>query len=148
MGRTISLDLTEVQVAELKKGYRHGKSNSFRERCYMVLLKFEGLPTREIAKLVSVKSENQINKWIKIYKETHITQGLKGLYNKPGQGRKLIYSVATDAVSVEEIIKNERQRLKQAKLMIEEKTGKISSLKTLKRFLKNLTAPISGFVEE
>lgn len=147
MGRTLSLDLTEAQVGELKKGYRDGKSNSFRQRCYMVLLKSEGKATREIAKLVSVKSENQINKWIKIYKETYSSQGLKGLYNKPGQGRKPIFSSATDALTIEEIIKIERQRLSQAKQMIEEQTGKISSLKTLKRFLKSITAPTNGFAE-
>ncbi|GAB4499303.1 MAG: hypothetical protein OHK0019_36170 [Saprospiraceae bacterium] len=113
----------------------------------MVLLKFEGLPSKEISPIVGIKSQNQINRWVKRYQECYAELGLEALRNEPGQGRKTILDPEQDEDKVREAVKSERQRLSQAKRLVEEQTGKTFHLKTLKRFLKNLSADTSAFDE-
>lgn len=91
-----------------------------------------------IVPVVGIVSERSINKWVKRYSEL----GISGLRNLPGQGRKSIL----DESSIELVklsVQKERQRLSQAKHMIEEQLGKRFDLKTLKRFLKNLAVDIN-----
>lgn len=66
--------------------------------------------------------------------------GLQGLHTKPGQGRKPILDKEEDGARVKAAVKKERQRLRHAKAGLEGELGKEFSLKTLKRFLKNLSA--------
>jgi len=145
MGRKLSLHLSETQREELEAGYRNGRGHTFRQRCRMVLLKFQGLPSKEISPIVGIKSENQINHWVKRYQECYAELGLEALRNEPGQGRKTILDPEKDQDKVREAVKSERQRLSQAKRLVEEQTGKTFHLKTLKRFLKNLSADTSAF---
>lgn len=147
MGRKILLQLSETQREELEASYRHGRGHTFRQRCRMVLLKFEGLPSKAISPIVGIKSQNQINRWVKRYQECYAELGIDALRNEPGQGRKTILDPKQDRDKVREAVKSERQRLSQAKRLIEEQTGKRFHLKTLKRFLKNLSADTSAFGE-
>lgn len=62
-----------------------------------------------------------------------------GLITKPGRGRKSILNRAQDTAKVRQAVEQERQRLSQAKQILEEDLNKEFSLKTLKRFLKRLT---------
>lgn len=144
MGRKILLQLSETQREELEEGYRHGRSHTFRQRCRMVLLKYQGVPSREISPIVGIKSQNQINRWVKRYQECYAELGLAALRNEPGQGRKTILDPEQDEDKVRAAVQSERQRLSQAKRLVEEQTGKTFHLKTLKRFLKNLSADTSA----
>lgn len=147
MGRKILLQLNEAQREELEEGYRNGRGHTFRQRCRMVLLKFQGLPSKEISPIVGIKSQNQINRWVKRYEECYAELGIEALRNEPGQGRKTILDPERDQDKVRHAVQSERQRLSQAKRLIEEQTGKTFHLKTLKRFLKNLSADTSEFDE-
>lgn len=140
MGRKISLELSETQRDELENGYRNGGSHSFRQRCRIVLLKAQDKTSKEISPIVGIKSQNQINIWVKRYQEGYGELGLDVLRNEAGQGRKPILNLETDRDKVRQAVKAERQRLSQAKLIVEEQLGKTFHLKTLKRFLKNLSA--------
>lgn len=144
-GRKISLELSGAQREELESGYRNGQGHAFRQRCRMVLLKFQGMPSREISPIVGIKSQNQINHWVKCYQEYYAELGINALRNEPGQGRKPILDPVKDQDKVREAVKAERQRLSQAKRLLEEQTGKTFHLKTLKRFLKNLSADTNAF---
>ena len=144
MGRKILLQLSETQREELEAGYRNGRGHTFRQRCRMVLLKFQGLPSKEISPIVGIKSQNQINRWVKRYQECYPKLGLEALRNEPGQGRKTILDPEQDQAKVRDAVKSERQRLSQAKRLVEEQTGKTFHIKTLKRFLKNLSADTSA----
>ncbi|NUQ24024.1 MAG: helix-turn-helix domain containing protein [Saprospiraceae bacterium] len=144
MGRKILLELSETQREELEEGYRNGRGHTFRQRCRMVLLKFQGLPGKEISPIVGIKSQNQINRWVKRYQDCYAELGLESLRNEPGQGRKTILDPEQDEDTLREAVKSERQRLSQAKRLVEEQTGKTFHLKTLKRFLKDLSADISA----
>ena len=69
--------------------------------------------------------------------------GILGLQTRKGRGRKPILNVDTDTEVVKEAIKVERQRLTQAQNSISEQLNKEFSVKTLKRFLKSLSAGIN-----
>ena len=101
----------------------------------MILLKSESKTSKEVATLL-MTNEVSVNQWLARYKE----QGLEGLRTKHGQGRKPILNKATDEQKIKAVVKKERQRLKLAKAELESDLDKEFSLKTLKRFLKKLTA--------
>ena len=137
MGRIIKIELTDSQRQELEKGYRTGKSHSFRTNCQIVLLKSEGRKSDEIASFLG-SSEQKINRWLWRYK----LEGIQGLEIREGRGRPPILQIQHTA-SIKETVKRHRQRISQAKAELEKSIGKEFSQKTLERFLKNLTADIN-----
>lgn len=142
MGRTLKIHLTDFQKQELNTGFRNGSTHCFRERCRMVLLKSEGLTTREICNFVTVKSQGQINHWIKIYLTDYPKLGIAVLRNAEGQGRKPLFNSDTQTERIKELVKQERQKLSLAKAILEKEMGKPFHIRTLQLFLKSLTAAI------
>jgi transposase len=141
MGKKLQPSLRPEQVSELEHGYRHGKSHSFRLRCHLVLLKSEGHSSKFITGLSGYpKHQGSINTWVTRY----LKLGLAGLSNKSGQGRKKILDKTLHEERVKEIVKTERQRLSQAKSLIEKDLDVQMSKKTLTRFLKTLTGSINA----
>ena len=67
MGRNLKITLTATQRLELETTYRSGTSHALRQRCRMILLKSDGSATKNILPVVGIKSENEINKWVKRY---------------------------------------------------------------------------------
>lgn len=142
MGRTLTIHLTDLQKEELTSGFRNGSTHCFRERCRMVLLKSEGLTTKEICNFVTVKSQGQINHWIKIYLTDYPKLGISVLRNAEGQGRKPLFNSDTQTERIKELVKQERQKLSIAKAILEKEMGKPFHIRTLQLFLKSLTAAI------
>lgn len=140
MGRVLQIELNSEQKAELEKHYKQGASHSFRQRCRMVLLKSEGYLTKEICKIVGIKSENQINTWIKRYKTHYTDLGIDVLYNAEGQGRKQTFNAQTESERIKAVVQQERQKLSNAKSILEKELNKTFTLKTLQNFLKVLAA--------
>jgi putative transposase len=138
MGRTIKIDLTEHQRAELNHGYRTGATHVFRQRCHMVLRNADNRRSVDVAEIVGVCAHT-VNGWLWRYK----LGGISGLATQPGQGRRALLQVAEDAAAVRVAVTNHRQRLAQARAEVEEQLGKQFSDKTLRRFLKTLTVDIS-----
>jgi transposase len=81
-------------------------------------------------------NEISVNKWLDRYE----SEGIEGLTTKPGRGRKQVFDQMQDEAVVRAAVQKERQRLAQAKVILEKELNKRFSLKTLKRFLKSLTA--------
>ena len=134
MGKLRSIDLTTTDQKALEGAFRNGLSHAVRQRCQIVLLKSEGRTSKEVAGIVKVHYVS-VNSWLTRYEQA----GIDGLFTKPGRGRKSVLDKQTDATLVRKIVQNERQRLSQAKAQVEAQTGRTMSLKTLQRFLKNLT---------
>ena len=135
MGRKSKvIELTSDQQVELEKIYKQG-SRILSKRCHMILLNGQGQSCQKIADLLRTNRVS-VNKWLNRYEEA----GIEGLKTKKGQGRKPILNKETDELKVKNQVKKERQRLKNAKQEIEKELGKEFSMKTLKRFLKNLSA--------
>lgn len=136
MGRKSKIiDLTEAERTELEKGYRYSKSSNFSRRCHFVLLKSQGKTSLEIADIFGITIQ-PVNRWCNQYLE----RGIDGLQTKEGQGRKPILDKATDESIIKTTVQKERQRLKNAKEILETELEKSFSLKTLQRFLKTLAA--------
>lgn len=140
MGRKLAITLSDAQRSELEKGYRNGKSHAFRQRCQMILLKADGRFSKEIAKIVGIKSQKQINSWVKRYQAKYAEEGINILHNEAGQGRKQILDRQQEEMLIRQRVQQERQRLSKAKELLESDLNKKFSLMTLKRFLKNLSA--------
>jgi transposase len=145
MGRKLEIALTTAQREELENGYRNGKSHAFRQRCRMVLLKSEGRFSKDIAEMVGIQSQIQINQWIRRYQTGYAIQGIQVLHNQAGQGRKQKLDKSRDEAIVRQRVMGDRQRLSKAKELLESDLNKQFSLKTLKRFLKNLSADSNAF---
>lgn len=135
MGKPRIIELQPAQRQALEQAFRTDTSHAFRQRCQIVLFKSEGRTSKEVAQLVK-QHYVSVNAWLNRYQQG----GLNGLRTKPGRGRKALLHKETDATLVRQAVQNERQRLNQAKAQIESQTGRSMSLKTLQRFLKNLTA--------
>lgn len=54
MGKIKVIELSDEQRAELEKGYRNGKSHTFRRRCQLVLLKSEKHTSTEVAEVMGL----------------------------------------------------------------------------------------------
>jgi transposase len=135
MGKIRKIELSTEQLAELAAGIRTGKSHAYRQRCQLVMLKSEGRSSKEVAAIIKMNAIT-INNWLNRYE----LKGLAGLKTKPGRGRKLVLEPERDMGPVRWAVTQERQRLGQAKVLLEQQLGKEFSLKTLKRFLKKLSA--------
>lgn len=137
MGKIRGVEITQEQRRELERGYRLGKTHSYRMRCQVILLKSQGRTSKEVADMVKM-NQVTVNSWLNRYEK----EGIKGLTTKAGRGRKSVLDPEKDADKVRKAIQQERQRLGQAKLLLEQELDKEFSLKTLKRFLKKLSADI------
>ena len=136
MSRKIrQIELSKEERHVLNKGYSKGSRHAFRKRSHVVLLKAEGRPSKDIGRIVQMH-EVSVNHWLNRYE----AEGIAGLVTKEGRGRKPLLDEQQDATIVRDVITEERQRLKQAKELLEQKLNKKFSGKTLKRFLKSLTA--------
>jgi transposase len=135
MGKTRTIELSGGEKQALEEGYRSGKSHAFRKRCQLVLLKGQGRTSKDVGQIIGM-NHISVNNWLDRYQ----AEGILGLVTKPGRGRKPVLDQVQDAVKVRKAVEQERQRLSQAKQMLEETLDKEFSLKTLKRFLKKLNA--------
>lgn len=139
MGRVNTPVLTSTQRKELESGLKEGVSHSFRMRCQSVLLKSEGRTSKEVGSITGM-CHISVNSWLSRYK----SEGISGLYTRPGRGRKPVLSREEDKDSILEAIKANRQRMRTAKAEWEEKSGKNVSDSTFKAFLKSLADDING----
>lgn len=137
MGKTRIVILTDEQRQVLEKGYQNGNSHAFRKRCHIVLLKSEKRSSEEVSKILKM-SEPSVNTWLNRYE----SESIVGLFTKKGRGRKPILNIETEETVVRDAIKVERQRLTETQAIIAQKLNKEFSTKTLKLFLKSLSADI------
>lgn len=134
MGKTKVIELSKEQREELEKGYRMGKTHSFRQRCQMILLKSEKRTSQEVVNILG-SCEMTVNNWLKRYAQF----GIEGLQTRPGRGRKSILRVE-DLEQVKIRVKASRQKISTARAELEESLGKNFSASTLKRYLKKTVA--------
>lgn len=135
MGKKKIIELNAEQRGELEKGYRNGRSHTFRTRCQMILLKAENRTSLEIGEILGC-CEVVVNNWLKRY----LAEGIKGLETRPGRGRPPILSQqnAAHLKKVEAEIKKHPNSVKTVVARLEEDLGLEMSADTLKRFLKKM----------
>lgn len=130
MGRIKTIILSDEERQALKQGYLKGKTHSYRQRCKGILLKSEGKKSADVAAELECNAIT-VNNWLKRYQ----AEGLAGLTNREGRGRKPILTEADDAL-VREIVAKHRQKLSLARVKLEDALGKSFSEDTLRRYVK------------
>jgi transposase len=137
MGRVNTPILSSEARQALEKGYKTGTTHAYRVRCRTILLKSDGLKSKEVGKMVGM-SHVSVNSWLQRYK----LEGISGLFTKAGRGRKPIIDKTKDVEAILEAVKSNRQRLQTAKAAWEEKSKKSVSRDTFRTFLKVLADDI------
>ncbi|MBV9848831.1 MAG: helix-turn-helix domain-containing protein [Armatimonadetes bacterium] len=135
MAKIKTLTLSDEERTALDRAWRQGKTHDYRQRCLMVLQKAQGRRSKDVAAQLGC-CEPVVNTWVTRYQ----AEGLAGLANRPGQGRKSILQKDTDLAAVRQAVQASRQRLSQAKAELEQELGKGFSTLTLRRFLKKTVA--------
>jgi transposase len=135
------IKLSDVIKISLHQLHKTDKRHCVRQRSQIILLKADGFISASISKIVGY-NETTVNSWIKRFE----SQGIAGLYTTKGQGNKPIL-VKDDLAVVRASVIKERQRLSQAKILIEQELDKQFSQRTLNRFLKLMTVDINELEE-
>ncbi|GAB3508421.1 helix-turn-helix domain-containing protein [Emticicia fontis] len=143
MGRVLTIELIVEQKAELEHFYKQSTNHILRQRCQIILLKSANRKTSDICDIVGIKSQNQVNKWIKPYKKHYLALGIEILRNKEGQERKPIFDSENEAQLIKNVVISERQKLTNAKEIFEKELNKMFNIKTLRNFLKTLAGDIN-----
>jgi len=143
MGRVLNISITTEQRIELEKFHKLSDNHVLRQRCQIILLKSANRKTLDICEIVGIKSQNQVNRWINRYKSDYLQLGINSLRNIEGQGRKPVFDVKTEAEIIQKVVKTERQKLDNAKVILEKELNKSFNIKTLKNFLKALAGDIN-----
>lgn len=76
-------NLTEQEIAGLEQGRKTEGSYQFRDRCHSILLSYSGKSVAEISDFFSVRIQSVYSWYDRWGKE-----GISGLKNRSGQGRK------------------------------------------------------------
>ncbi len=139
MARIKHIELSETERKELEKGYRNGKTHSYRRRCQIVLLKSEKRSSKEVGALLGC-SHIIVNTWLKRYE----ANGMEGLKTKAGQGRKPILDAVEDLEAVKQAVTTNRKKLSVAKAELEEALNKNFSGRTLRRYVKKTVDAINA----
>lgn len=135
MGKPRVIQLSAAQRIELEQRYRTSSNSTISRRCHIILLKSQPRTSKEVAEIVGT-NQISVNQWLDRYE----AEGIEGLKTRPGRGRKALLDEKTDAEAIRKAVQKERQRLSQAKQILEEELDKSFSLRTLQRFLKSVNA--------
>ena len=122
--------LTAIERASLQAMNRHHRHAATRQRAHGVLLSSDGWSVKEITAILGVNRQS-VASWQHAWEQ----QGLCGLLDKPRGGRPPRLNAAEVELALE-LVNEEPRQLKKAVGMLEEKTGKTISTKTLKRLCK------------
>jgi transposase len=114
----------------LQRLYRQSRHHQVRQRAHCILLSTQDYSIAQLMEIFSVSRKTLYN-WFNNWE----TQGVLGLYNRPGQGRKR--TVNADQIKQIRIWGHQQPRqLKQVVQKIHEEWGISTSTETVKRVLK------------
>jgi transposase len=122
--------LNEAEIHTLSDMHRYHLSRRARMRAHSLLLSHQGLSIPHIARIYQV-DRRSLSSWIDRWQ----TQGLVGLYDHPGAGRRPTLS-ADEQQKVRQSLQQSPKDFKQVVQKLEQETTKRVSTKTIKRFRK------------
>ena len=127
--------LEETEIMTLREGHKNGQQYQFRNRCHCLLLSHEGHDMATLKTIFDVSHPTIMN-WF----NGGETNGIRGVVNQPGQGRKSILS-ANDQPLIKTKLQATPQQLKRVRHELKAEPNKDFSTKTLTRLLKSLVRP-------
>ncbi|HLM59721.1 MAG TPA: helix-turn-helix domain-containing protein [Pyrinomonadaceae bacterium] len=131
------VQLSEPELETLQQGHKNGSQFQFRNRCFCLILSSQGKTVPELAQFFDI-SRITIYSWFDAWE----TNGIGGLMNRKGQGRKPILSLQNpqQVAKVKSAVARNPQSVKSAVAELESALGLEMHPETLKRFLKNLVS--------
>lgn len=126
------ITINQDQVSMLERIYKHSKHKAVRTRAHFLILYSESYTMLELYKIVKVH-QNTVTNWLNSW----LSEGLVGLYNKPGRGRKRILT-DEEQRKIKQKVKQHPQKASLILPWIKTEFGKTISSQTLKRVLKSM----------
>jgi len=117
----------------LERIYRQSRHHQVRQRAHCLILASQGVKIEELMNIFSVSYKtiyNWFNRWE--------SEGMVGLYNKPGRGCKPTFN-SQQKERIREWAQQQPRQLKQVAQKLKEEWGITISTKTIKRILKTLS---------
>ncbi|XHX77169.1 MAG: IS630 family transposase [Stenomitos frigidus ULC029] len=126
-------EINPLSLKLLERIYRQSQHHQVRQRAHFLILAVQGVKVEMAMNLFKVSYKtiyNWLNRWE--------SEGMVGLYNKPGRGRKRTFNEAQEK-SIRAWAKQEPRQLKQVQQKIKETWGIDTSTETIKRILKTFS---------
>lgn len=126
-------EINPLSAKLLERIYRQSRHHQVRQRAHCLILASQGIKVEELIKIFKVSYKtlyNWFNRWE--------SEGMVGLYNKPGRGCKPTFNFEQKE-QIREWTKQEPRQLKQVAQKIKEEWRIEISTKTIKRILQTLS---------
>ncbi|NHC34294.1 IS630 family transposase [Scytonema millei] len=126
-------EINSLSSKLLERIYRQSRHHQVRQRAHCLILASQGVKIEELMNIFQVSYKtiyNWLNRWE--------SEGMVGLYNKPGRGSKPTFNSQQKA-KIREWAQRQPRQLKQVAQKIKEEWGITISTKTIKRILKTLS---------
>ena len=134
--------LSNTELITLQEGRKNGKKYQFRDRCHCLILSHQGKEVKEISEILEV-SVLTVYLWFNRWE----LNGIVGLMNQPGQGRKPKLSLENDehVKAIEQLIEVHYQDAERIRIELEQQFDLSLSPDTVKRYLKKMTFDGAAF---
>lgn len=130
--------LTTEAREDLERITRESPDFIHRRRAQAILFSHQGITIPQMEKLLEVDRDT-ISRWIDLFEAS----GPEGLKPLPRAGRPPIYT-DEEVLRFRAWVDEEPRQIRQARIQLQQATGKTSSLSTLKRVLKKTGVPVAS----
>jgi len=126
-------EINSLSFNLLERIYRQSRHHQVRQRAHFLILADQGAKVKELMKIFKI-SHKTIYNWINRWE----SEGMVGLYNKPGRGSKRTFTPEPESIIRQWALQEPRQ-LKLVTQKIKEEWKIEVSTETIKRILKRLS---------
>jgi transposase len=123
-------DINPLSLKLLNRIYRESRHHQVRQRAHFLILISQNVTNENLMKIFKVSYKTMYN-WLNRWEY----EGMVGLYNKPGRGRKKIFNSAQSA-QIRDWVKLQPKQLKQVVQKIKKEWSINISTETIKRIIK------------
>jgi transposase len=123
-------DINPLSLKLLNRIYRESRHHQVRQRAHFLILVSQNVKNENLMKIFKVSYKTMYN-WLNRWEY----EGMLGLYNKPGRGRKKTFNSAQSA-QIRDWVKLQPKQLKQVVQKIKKEWSINISTETIKRILK------------
>jgi transposase len=126
-------EINPLSFKLLERIYRQSRHHQVRQRAHFLILASQQTKINQLMEIFDISYKtvyNWINRWE--------SEGMIGLYNQPGRGRKKTFN-PEQSEQIRDWVKQEPRQLKQVVQKVKAEWGINISTKTIKRILKSLS---------
>lgn len=123
-------DINPLSLKLLSRIYRDSRHHQVRQRAQFLILVSRNIENKQLMKIFKVSYKTMYN-WLNRWEH----EGMLGLYNKPGRGRKKTFNTAESA-QIRDWVKLQPKQLKQVVQKIKKEWSINISTETVKRIIK------------